>query len=94
MMKQLDLFFSGKKRFAWLTFLDHNPALREIKVDTMEECCLLPYPLAQWFIPSCFSNIAHAHLQRDGTTHSGLVSHMAISNQDNTSQTYPQANLM
>jgi hypothetical protein len=38
--------------------------------------------------------VSWAHLLRDGTAHSGLAPPISISNQENASQTSPQASLM
>lgn len=43
---------------------------------------------------SCLPYTAQAYLPRDGTTHSGLGPSISIFNQETTSKTCPQANLM
>lgn len=60
---------------------------------TEESCLLAEAPFALWLVFGQHSFIARNYLPRGGTAHSGLNPPTLIRNQDNSIQSWPQANL-
>lgn len=72
----------------------YEPGRRSLpsKAGTRKACCLLAFSLSRWFSTSFL--IQTGAPAQDDTAHNGLRPLASISNQDNSSETWPWVNLI